>query len=401
MTLFSSITVLSIEQATTLPYMTLRLAEEGARVIRVENRPYGDPNRWVGPEVIADAFSENTGYEKGMNAYFLPNNLGKESITLNLGSADGRSLLHELIHQLPVDIFATNQRPRSYEKLGIDYPTLSAIKSDLIWVGITGFGPESDEAAYDPILQARAGLMELTGEQDGDPMVFGLPMVDLGAGEQAFSQVMKALYQRAVTGGGSRIDVSMLQSAVSWMLSPVMLASSFGVHTTRHGNDHQFFAPVSVFPTTDGFVYLAVGNDRQWEAITQLPGFESLARTEYERNSGRIAAKNQLKKEMTAVTRGKSTSELIDQFKRIGVPISRVNQLPQVYGDPLIADKMVKARDPNSGTEIFIPPPPVISDYLRQSGMTLAFPPRLGEHNQQIFESLDYDLAELQAKGAL
>jgi crotonobetainyl-CoA:carnitine CoA-transferase CaiB-like acyl-CoA transferase len=185
MTLFDSLTVLSIEQATTLPYMTLRLAEEGMRVIRVENPPYGDPNRWVGPEVLAD----ESGHEKGMNAYYLPNNLGKESVTLNLRSEEGRSLLHQMIGDLPVDIFATNQRPRSYEKLGIDYETLRAIKHDLIWVGITGFGPQSNEAAYDPILQARAGFMELTGEADGEPMVFGLPMVDLGAGEHGFGQV--------------------------------------------------------------------------------------------------------------------------------------------------------------------------------------------------------------------
>lgn len=397
MSLFSSITILSIEQATTLPFMTLRLAEEGVRVIRVENPPYGDPNRWVGPEVLASG----SGYEPGMNAYFLPNNLGKESISLNLGSEAGRSLLHHLIQALPVDIFATNQRPRSYEKLGIDYQTLRGIKPDLIWVGITGFGPQDNEAAYDPILQARAGFMELTGERDGDPMVFGLPMVDLGAGEHAFSQVMKALYRRVVSGEGSRIDISMLQSAVSWMVSPVMLSHSFNVPATRHGNDHQFFAPVSVYPAVDGFVYLAVGNDRQWQAITQLPGFESLARPEYERNAGRIAAVEKLKQEMMAITRTQTAGALIAQFNQIGVPISRVNRLPEVYTDPLIGDRMVRARDPGSGTEIAISPPPVISDYLRQQRMVLAFPPRLGEHNSAIYERLGCDVAELQAKGAI
>jgi len=393
MDLFNSLTILSIEQATTLPYMTLRLAEEGARVIRVENPPYGDPNRWVGPEVLGD--------EKGMNAYFLPNNLGKESITLNLRTADGRALLHQLIRDLPVDIFATNNRARSYQKLGIDYETLSAIKPDLIWLGITGFGPESDEAAYDPILQARAGFMDLTGEPDGDPMVFGLPMVDLGAGEHAFSQVMMALYRRAVTGEGSRIELSMFQSAVSWMISPVMLWHSFGVESKRHGNDHQFFAPVSVFPTADGYVYLAVGNERQWQTLTQLPGFESLAKPEYKHNAGRIAAKEQLKREMTAVTRTRTTGHLIRQFNQIGVPVSRVNRMAEVTADPLIADKMIHARDPKTGTEIAIAPPPAISTHLRRQGMSLPFPPRLGEHNEQVFRALGWDTAVLQEKGVI
>ncbi len=391
MKLFDSLTVLSIEQATTLPYMTLRLAEEGARVIRVENPPYGDPNRWIGPEVLDG--------EKGMNAYFLPNNLGKESVTLNLGTADGRSLLHQLIRDLPVDIFATNNRARSYQKLGVDYETLSAIKPDLIWLGTTGFGPEVDEAAYDPILQARAGWMDLTGEPDGEPQVFGLPMVDLGAGEHAYGQVMKALYRRAVAGEGSRIDISMLQSAVSWMVSPIMLTHSFDIPITRRGNTHQFFAPVSVFPTTDGFVYISIGNERQWTAVTQLPGFESLARPEYATNADRIAHKEQLYAEMTAVIRQKTTAEMMSQFKQAGAAIARINTLRDVAADPLIADKMVRARDPQTGMEIAISPPPVIPNHLRQQGMTLPFPPRLGEHNEHVFSALGYDVNQLQETG--
>ena len=148
-----------------------------------------------------------------MQSYFLPNNCGKEAITLNLGDAEGRALLHQLITALPVDVFACNQRPRSYAKLGIDYETLARLRPDLIWVGISGFGPEHDEAAYDPVLQARSGFMELTGDPEGPPTVFGLPMVDLGAGEHGYGQVMKALYHRAITGRGTRLDVSMLRSA--------------------------------------------------------------------------------------------------------------------------------------------------------------------------------------------
>ncbi len=392
MSLFDSFTVLSIEQATTLPFMTLRLAEEGMRVIRVERPPRGDPNRWVGPEVL---------HEQGINAYFLPNNLGKESITLNLGAREGRALLHRLIRELPVDVFATNQRARSYQKLGIDYETLHAIKPDLIWVGISGFGPESDEAAYDPILQARSGFMDLTGEPDGDPMVFGLPMVDLGAGEHGYGQVMKALYRRAVTGEGSRIDLSMFRSAVSWMVSPVMLAHSFGLPITRRGNTHRFFAPVSVFPTADGFAYLNVGNDRQWEAITRLPGFESLAREEYAVNAGRIAAVDRLVGEIASVTRTFSTVELIAAFNAIGVPISSVHSVRDVCADPLVAEHMVCSRDDRSGLEIAISPPPVASAYLLERGMTLGFPPRLGEHNEVVYGALGNDAADLRAKGVI
>ncbi|MCX6059769.1 MAG: CoA transferase [Chloroflexi bacterium] len=400
MTLFKSLTVLSIEQATTLPYLTLKLAMDGARVIRVESPPRGDPNRWVGSPVLANQES-GMGFEQGMNAYFLPNNLGKQSITLDMSTEAGQELLHKLIRELPVDIFATNQRPSSYKKLGIDYETLSAIKPDLIWVGITGFGPQSNEAAYDPILQARAGLMDLTGEPDGDPMVFGLPMVDLGAGEHAYGLVMKSLYQRAVSGEGARLDISMFQSAVSWMVSPVMLSNSFNIPVTRHGNTHQFFAPVSVFATADSFVYLAVGTDKQWESITRLPGFETLADAEYIRNSGRINAARDLNQKLAVIIKQQSTQGMIDNFNNVGVPISRVNRIPEVCADPLIAEHLVKARDPRTGIEIAISPPPVISNYLKERGMTLEFPPRLGEHNEVVFGALGCDVAALRSQGIL
>ena len=395
-----SLTVLSLEQATTLPYMTLKLVMDGMRVIRLESPPRGDPNRWVGPQVLNDSKAE-TGFESGMNAYFLPNNLGKESITLNLLDAAGRDILHRLIREMPIDIFATNQRPDSYKKLGIDYETLSAIKPDLIWVGITGFGPTSNEAAYDPILQARAGFMELTGESNGDPMVFGLPMVDLGAGEHAYGAVMKALYQRAITGEGARLDISMFQSAVSWMVSPVLLSHSFGVKAARRGNTHQFFAPVSVYPTSDGFVYLAVGNDRQWDALTGQQGFESLANEKYKHNAGRIAAVDELNGQLSAIFKNHSTAEMIAMCNKISVPVSRVNTIPQVCADPLIASQLVKARDSRSGIEIAISPPAVISARLKEKGLTLGFPPRLGEQNESVFASLGCDVSELKERGVI
>jgi len=397
---FRSLTVLSIEQATALPFLTLRLAQEGMRVIRLENPPHGDPNRWVGQEVIPSP-DNGPGHEPGMNAYFLPNNLGKESITLSLGTAEGRDLLHRLVRELPVDIFATNQRPSSNKKLGVDYASLRQLKPDLIWVGITGFGMGHEESAYDPIVQARAGFMELTGDPHGDPMVFGLPMVDLGAGEHAYGQVMKSLYQRAVTGHGALIDISMFQSAVSWMVSPVMLNLSFGQSVTRRGNVHPFFAPVSVYPTADGHIYLAVGNDRQWEALVHLPDFEALEREAYRHNAGRIADVDELNQRMAAITRLMSTEDLVSKCQHIGLPVSRVNSLSEVCADPLIANQLVRARDSRSGMEIAIAPPPLVPEYLRGSKMRMKFPPRLGEHNELVFGALGSDIAGLRARGVL
>ncbi len=389
---FSNLTVLSIEQATTLPYLTLHLAQEGMRVIRVENPPRGDPNRWIGANALG---------EEGMNIYFFPNNAGKEAITLNLACDEGRRILHTLIEKLPVDIFATNQRPKDYAKLEIDYETLCTLKPDLIWIGITGFGPESNEAAYDPILQARAGFMDLTGERDGMPLVFGLPMIDLGAGEHAYGQVMRALYFRERTGKGSRIDISMFQSAVSWMVNPIMLTKNFGQRVERRGNTHQFFGPVSVYPTQDGFIYVAIGNDRQWESIVATREFVHLAREEYRRNSGRMVALQELNCAIAQVLQKKRMHDWIQFFNTLGVPVSCVNTISDVIEDERVRDRFLTAYDERTGTTVHLPMPVVLTDFLKMQNLSMKFPPRLGEENEKIYDALGYDVAKLKERGVI
>lgn len=390
MSLFSDLTVLSLEQATALPFLTQRLAREGMRVIRMEHGR-GDPNRYIG---------KNLG-EPDMSTYLLPNNSGKQAITLNLGMPEGRAILHELIVKLPVDIFATNNRPGSYSRLGIDYATLSARRPELIWLGISGFGPAHDEAAYDPVIQARAGWMDLTGEPGGEPMIFGLPMVDLGAAEHGYGAVMKALYRRAQTGNGSRIDISMFHSAVAWMASPLMLAA-LGDVVSRFGNTHRHFAPASVYPTREGYVYVAVGNDRQWQALIELDGFRALALPQYEHNAGRIGDVARLNERMAACTRELGTGELSAALHGIGVPVAQINSLPQVFEEPLLRDAFAHARDRASGMDVPLVPLPDVND---PGPRELSFAPRLGEHNAEIYGSaLGYDdtrLQELRAAGVI
>ncbi len=391
MSIFSSLTVLALEQATALPFLTQRLVREGMRVIRVETPGRGDPNRYIG---------RSTG-EEGMNVYLLPNNCGKQAITLNLADERGRHLLHELVAKLPVDIFATNNRPGSYSKLGIAYETLKEIRPDLIWLGITGFGPQYDQGAYDPVIQARAGWMELTGEPDGAPQVFGLPMVDLGAAEHGYGAVMKALYKRASTGEGSRLDISMFHSAVSWMPSPLML-THLGEHVSRRGNTHQYFGPVAVFPTRDGFLYIAMGNDRQWNAFSTLPAFQSLALPQYERNAGRMADLTNLHRRIGEITRTLDSEALVRALDEIGVPVARVNTLAQVLEESLLKHSFAHARDARTGMDVILPPNP---DVNNPGASEISFPPRLGEHNAEIFGDVlgysEHQLVEFQQEGII
>ncbi|UCF91565.1 MAG: CoA transferase [Desulfobacterales bacterium] len=396
MDLFKDLTVLSLEQATVLPYLTFRLAQDGMQVLRLEHPVYGDPNRLIGENLLG---------EERMNAYFLCINAGKKALTLNLAEAEGQKLFHSLIRDLNVDIFATNQLPRNYQKLGIDYGTLQALKPDIIWLGVTGFGPDSNEAAYDPILQARSGLMELTGEADGDPQVLGIPLPDMGTSEHAYGLLMKALYTRQATGKGTCINLAMFQSSVSWLTVPITLTASFAKKITRRGNTHEFFCPVSVYQTRNGFVYLAVGNDRQWKSIVSQEMFRVLDKPAYETNAGRIGDVQNLNRAINAITRNYTSEDLIDLFTSLTVPISKIKPVPEVIADPEVERHLLFARDPVTGTRITLAPPPYMTPFLEASNRQLSFPPRLGEQNQEIYgRQLGYsdeDLRRLKAMSVI
>jgi len=374
--LFKKLRVLSLEQATVLPYLTYRLATDGMEVIRLEHPVYGDPNRMIGENVLG---------EDRMNAYFLCINAGKKALTLNLANAEGQKIFNSLIRELNIDIFATNQLPKNYQKLGIDYDTLRSLKPDIIWLGVTGFGPDSNEAAYDPVLQARSGLMEMTGEADGPPQVLGIPLPDMGTSEHAYGLLMKALFKRAVTGEGSRIDLSMFESSVSWLTVPITFTASFDQTITRRGNTHAFFCPVSVYKTQDGFVYLAVGNDRQWKSVVSLEPFRSLDKPEYEKNKGRIQDVKHLNHAISAITEAHTSEELVKLFTSVSVPISKIKTVPEVIADPLIRKRLLSATDGVTGTRITLAPPPNMTLFLEAKERQLSFPPRFGEQNQEIY----------------
>jgi len=387
--------VLSLEQATVVPYLTYRLAMDGMEVIRLEHPVYGDPNRMIGDNVLN---------EERMNAYFLCINAGKKALTLNLGDPKGRELLRKLIEQLEIDVFVTNQLPKNYRKLGIDYETLRAAKADIIWLGVTGFGPDSDEGAYDPILQARSGLMDLTGEAHGDPQVLGIPLPDMGTSEHAYGLLMKALFNRAASGEGARIDLSMFESSVSWLTVPITMTAAFGKSITRRGNTHEFFSPVSVYQTKNGFIYLAVGNDRQWKSVVSQEIFNSLDKPEYEKNMGRIKDVTNLNNSLNAITREHTSEALIELFTSITVPVSKINTIGEAIADPLVHRQLLSAQDPKTKISITLAPPPNMTSFLESSERQMTFPPRFGEHNREYYGRLgfsDEEIAKFKADGTI
>ena len=199
--------------------------------------------------------------------------------------------------------------------------------------------------------------------------------------------------------------MSMFESSVSWLTVPITLTHSFGKTITRRGNTHEFFCPVSVYKTSNGFVYVAVGNDRQWKSMVSLEQFKSLNKPEYEKNEGRIRDVENLNRAINKITTKHTSEKLIDLFTAITVPISKIKTIPEVTEDPLVQRKLLFSQDPVTGAYITLAPPPNMTSFLEESNRQLSFPPRFGEHNQEIYgQRLSYsddELSRLKEKGVI
>jgi crotonobetainyl-CoA:carnitine CoA-transferase CaiB-like acyl-CoA transferase len=389
-------TVLSLEQALSLSYATLRFVQLGWRVIRLEATPGrsglpGDPNRYVGETVAED----------DRRSYFIAPNVGKEAIALNLKEPQGRELLKTLIRTLGVDVFCCNTLPSRYEALGIDYDTLRSVKPDIIWAAISAMGPQHpDTPGYDPAIQAMAGYMEVTGDPGGPPMLSGIPVVDLKAGDEVYANVCLALAERAETGAGRAIHVSMLQAASSWLITtlPLLDFDCDPSEVTRCGNEHRKFIPVNAYPTRDGFMLVAVGNDLQWERLTALAAFQGLANDARRTNAGRHTQRQAIHREMAEVTAGHTTAELAGWFLGSNIPHAPINTVAQVRDTEAIASRLTTTRTPD-GRPVRLPP---LAVDRRDAVTEYPFAPRYSQDTTSILREAGLSaerIAELQAAG--
>ncbi|SIQ04136.1 Crotonobetainyl-CoA:carnitine CoA-transferase CaiB [Aromatoleum tolulyticum] len=390
-------TVLSMEQALSMPYATLRFAQLGWRVIRLESTPSGDglpgdPNRYIGGKVADD----------DRRTYFIAPNVGKEAIALNLKEPDGQALLRRLLVELDVDVFCCNTVPRRYKQLGIDYSTLAAAKPDLIWAGISAMGPDYPDApGYDPVIQAMAGYMELTGAADGPPTLAGVPIIDLKAGDEVYANVMMALIERAESGKGTRIDVSMLQAAASWLITtlPLLDFDCQPSEITRCGNEHRKFIPTNVYPTADGFIYMAIGSDVQWRRLSEIPKFASIGSATRTTNEGRHRERDAIHRDVTAVTSRYPTAEIAADFRDATIPHAPIHDIPAVREMEAIRRRLTTTRMPG-GKLVHMQPMAV--DVAGADGGELPFAPRYGQHTDAVLRETgcsEDEIALLHARG--
>jgi crotonobetainyl-CoA:carnitine CoA-transferase CaiB-like acyl-CoA transferase len=374
--------VLSVEQALSMSYATLRMVHQGWRVIRLEPTPVkgrasrGDPNRSIGRPVTAD----------GRHSYFVAPNVGKQAIAVDLKQERGRELLRRLLRELPVDVFCTNTLPRHHERLGIDDATLRAVRPDLIWCGISAMGTaHPDVPGYDPVLQALCGYMDLTGHADGPPLQCGPPLTDLKAGDEAFTQVVLAMLERERTGHGKRIDLSMAQLAVSWLhtFTPMLDMGSPPTELRRSGNEHRQFIPVNAYRCSDGFVYVAVGSDAQWGRLVRQPMFAALDQERWASNEGRRASKGELHAAIEAVTGAHTAAEVSAVLTGVSIPHAPITPIEQVPELPFVKAAALSTVTPDDRT-VRLPPPAVSTPFLEQLEGRLPFAPAYGEHTDAI-----------------
>lgn len=375
-----------------MPYATLRFAQLGWRVIRVEATPTGrglpgDPNRYIG-KIVAD---------DDRRSYFVAPNVGKEAVALNLKSAEGQEILHRMITELDADVFCCNTLPSRYEQLGIDYATMSKLKPDLIWAGISAMGPEyPNTPGYDPAIQAMAGYMELTGPSDGSPTLAGVPIIDLKAGDEVYAAVMAALLERYETGEGQRIDVSMLQAAASWLITtlPLLDFDCDYSEITRCGNEHRKFIPTNAYPTSDGFIFMAIGSDVQWQRLTGIARFAGLANEVRVTNEGRHIERESLHVDIAAITKLATQAEISADFRDAQIPHAPIQTIPQVAEMPAIADKVTRTTMPDG--KVLRMQPLAVDGAMRNLG----FPPKYSQHTGDILRECGYSNNEIEGFAA-
>ena len=384
-------TVLSMEQALSMPYATLRFAQLGWRVIRIEATPHGqglpgDPNRYIGSRIADD----------DRRSYFVAPNVGKEAIALNLKDPRGQQLLVRLLRELEVDVFCCNTVPARYASLGIDPATLRAAKPDLIWAGISAMGPRYPEApGYDPVIQAMAGYMEVTGDPNGPPMLTGIPVIDLKSGDEVYAGVMQALLERYETGLGKEIHVSMLQAAASWLITVLPLLD-YGCQPneiTRAGNEHRKFIPTHVYPTSDGYIFMAIGSDVQWRRFTAIAKFAGVANAVRQTNEGRHKQRETIHADIAQVSRIYSADEILADLRAATIPATRIHDIPQVRELEALSDRLTRTTLPD-GRVVRMQPMAVDVDGAQGQ---FAFAPKYGQHTHSVLAEAGLVEDEVQA----
>ena len=400
----SGIRIFDLTRILAGPTCTQLLGDLGADVIKVERPGVGDDTRAWGPPYVKDAEGKDT----TESAYYLSSNRNKRSVTIDLASVTGVSLAKELISKS--DVLIENFKVGSLAKLGLGFDDLKDEFPALVYCSVTGFGqtgPYASRTGYDFLAQGLGGIMSVTGEPHGEPMKVGVGIADVMTGMYASTAILAALRHRDATGEGQHIATSLLDTQVSWLINEGTNYLVSGKVPAQLGNEHPNIVPYKVFGTSDGYVILAVGNDRQFQDWCRVAEACDLAHDpRYQTNPLRIVNRKDLYAAMPAYMASKSTAEWLDALGEAKVPCSPVNDIKQVFDDPHIRHRgmRIEMDHPTAGSRKV----PLIGSPLKMSRTPPQYrypPPVLGQHTDEVLaEVLDMGadrIAELKASGTV
>jgi crotonobetainyl-CoA:carnitine CoA-transferase CaiB-like acyl-CoA transferase len=402
----SHIRVLDLSRVLAGPWASQNLGDLGAEVIKIERPGPGDDTRGWGPPWLKDA----TGKDTSEAAYFLSVNRNKKSVTLDISKPEGQAIVRELA--VKCQVLIENYKVDTLKRYGLAYEDLRKINPGLIYCSVTGFGqdgPYAPRPGYDFIFQGMGGLMSITGERDGQPgagpQKVGIAITDVLTGMYASLAICGALTHRERTGQGQYIDCALLDTIVAFNANQIVSYFCSGKIPIRWGNAHAQVVPYEVFPTADGHIILAVGNDGQFERFCEVAGCPELAQEpRFKTNSARIVHRAELIPLIAEIMRTRTKHEWIEALEAATVPCGPINNMKEVFEDPQVQHKKLRVDIPHplGGAA------PVVASPMRLSETPVDYrfaPPLLGQHNEEILKGLlgksDAELQRLKAAGII
>ena len=402
----SHIRVLDLSRVMAGPWAAQNLADLGAEVIKIERPGTGDDTRGWGPPWMKDGQGRDTKEA----AYYLSVNRNKKSVTLDISRPEGQKIARELA--MKSQVLIENYKVGNLKRYGLDFDSLKQENPGLIYCSITGFGqdgPYAPRPGYDFIFQGMGGLMSITGERDGQPgagpQKVGIAVTDVLTGMYASVAILAAITHRERTGKGQYIDASLLDTMVAFNASQIVSYLASGQIPQRWGNAHPQVVPYEVFPTSDGHIILAVGNDSQFAHFCAAAGHPGLAEEpRFKTNSQRIIHREALIPLIAGIMLTRSKREWIQALEATNVPCGPINSMKEVLEDPQVRHRQLRVDMPHplGGTASVVRSPLRLSETPVEYRLA---PPMLGQHNEEILKGLlgrDSDeLKRLKAAGII
>ncbi len=395
----AGIKVLDLTRVLAGPWCTQILADLGADVIKIERPGVGDDTRAWGPPFLKDTDGRDT----DQATYFTSCNRNKRSVTIDMATPEGQALLRQMAAQS--DIVVENFKTGGLKQFGLDFDSLRAINPRLVYCSVTGFGqngPHAMRAGYDLLIQASSGMMSITGQPDdvpgGGPVRVGVALTDLFTGVYASTAILAALEVRHRTGEGQHIDMALLDVGMAILANQASAFLNTGAIPQRQGNSNPSLAPYQDFPTRDGAMILAIGNNGQFQRFCEAAGQPALASdARFATNTLRVEHREALLVEMQAVTRSRTTAEWIALLEHRAVPCGPVNDIAQAFDDPQVKARRLAVSLPRDAGDGIAAIRGVASPLrLSATPPVLRYaPPALGQHTDEVLKELGMPASQI------